>query len=182
MMMKRLLGAAVCSMLMAAVAADAATLKVDKDRSRIQVDGKSTGHGFTGTLDDFTAKVTGDPGTLKPSSFQLDWKFSDLNTEDAKRDKEMIKWLGGGSPKGSFKFIKTWQDGGKDYAQGSITIHGVSKLIAFPYSVTRNGEWVTIEGTAKLDYEDFGLPIIRAVAVMTVKPELTVRFHVVGRL
>ena len=44
------------------------------------------------------------------------------------------------------------------------------------------GSWVTIDGVATLDYKDFGLPIIRAVAVMTVDPKLTIRFHVVGKL
>lgn len=176
------MGAAICGILLVSAVASADTLKVDKSRSRIQVDGKSTGHGFTGTLEDFEARVTGDRKILEPKSFELKWKFSDLKTQDVKRDKEMIKWLGGSGPAGSFKFIKTWQDGGKDYAQGTITIHGVSKLIAFPYAVKRDGDWVTIDGTAKLDYRDFGLPIIRAVAVMTVKPELAVRFHVVGKL
>lgn len=169
-------------MLVATMVAGADTLKVDKERSRIQVDGKSTGHGFTGTLENFEAQVTGDRKTLEPKSLELKWKFSDLKTQDEERDKKMIEWLGGSGPVGSFKFIKTWQNGGKDYAQGTITIHGVSKLIAFPYTVKRDGDWVTIDGTATLDYQDFGLPIIRAVAVMTVKPELTVRFHVVGKL
>lgn len=46
----------------------------------------------------------------------------------------------------------------------------------------KEGNWVTIDGTAKLDYQDFKLPIIRALAVMKVDPELNVRFHVVGEL
>ena len=33
-----------------------------------------------------------------------------------------------------------------------------------------------------MDYQDFKLPIIRAMAVMTVDPKLTVRFHVVGKI
>ncbi|MGB6222193.1 YceI family protein [Haloferula sp.] len=179
--MKRLIGAALCGMLMMGIAG-ADTLKVDKTRSRIQVDGRSTGHGFTGTLEEYTARVSGNPVTLRPDAFELSWKFTDLKTEDEKRDKEMIKWLGGGSPTGTFKFIKTWEQDGKDFAQGTISIHGVSKLIAFPYTVKKDGDWVSIDGVATLDYKDFGLPIIRAVAVMTVNPKLTVRFHLVGKL
>lgn len=179
--MKRFLGAAICGM-MTMASASAETLKVDKSKSRIHVDGKSTGHTFTGTLQDYTAKVSGNPGDLEPSSFQLSWKFSDLKTADKKRDQNMVEWLGGGSPKGSFKFLKTWEKGGRKYAQGEITIHGVSKVINFPYTAKKDGNWVTIDGTAKLDYEDFKLPIIRALAVMTVDPKLSVRFHVVGEL
>lgn len=103
-------------MLISASAAD--TLKVDKSKSRIHVDGKSTGHSFTGTLQDYTAKVSGNAGNLEPSSFELDWKFSDLKTADQKRDKNMIEWLGGGAPKGSFKFLKTWEKGGKNTPKG----------------------------------------------------------------
>lgn len=179
--MKRIFGAALCGMMMIA-AATADTLKVDKTKSRIHVDGKSTGHSFTGTLEDYTAKISGNVADLEPSSFELTWKFSDLKTADEKRDDNMMEWLGGGAPKGSFKFLKTWEKGGKKYAQGEITIHGVSKTIDFPYTAKKEGNWVTIDGTAKLDYLDFKLPIIRALAVMKVDPKLTVRFHVVGEL
>lgn len=163
-------------------AARADALKVDKDKSRIQVDAKATGHSFTGTLGDFRARVTGDAAALTPSTVSLAWKFSDLKTGDAKRDAEMIAWLGGKDPEGSFRFLKTWTDGGKTYAQGEIRIHGAAKTIAFPYTVKKEGNWVTIDGTAGLDYQDFGLPVIRAMAVMTVDPKLAVRFHLVGEL
>ena len=179
--MKRFFGAALCGIIMTG-AAVADVLEVDKTKSRIHVDGKSTGHSFTGTLDDYTAKVSGDAKSLKPTAFQLDWKFSDLKTADKKRDKNMLEWLGGGTPKGSFKFVKIWEQNGKRYAQGEIAIHGVSKTISFPYTVKREGSWITIDGTASLNYEDFKLPIIRSLAVMTVDPKLSVRFHVVGEL
>ncbi len=146
------------------------------------MDAKATGHAFTGTLSKYDAQVTGDAASLAPSAVKLSWKFADLKTEDEKRDKEMIKWLGGGKPEGRFEFIKTWEDKGTSYAQGKITIHGVSKVIAFPYTVKKAGNWVTIDGTASLDYQDFGLPIIRAMAVMTVNPKLSVRFHLVGQV
>ena len=160
--------------------ASAGTLKVDKDKSRIQVDAKATGHTFTGTLSDYKATITGDGQSLAPSSVDLSWKFADLKTGDEKRDKEMIKWLGTKDPAGSFKFLKTWTDAGKTYAQGSITIHGISKTIAFPFTARKDGNWVTVDGTASLDYQDFGLPVITNMAVMKVSPGLSVRFHLVG--
>jgi polyisoprenoid-binding protein YceI len=160
--------------------ARAGTFVVDQDKSRIQVEAKATGHEFTGTLDDFKAVISGDSGTLTPSSVILSWKFSDLKTADVKRDQEMIKWLGGGGPEGSFSFTKTWTDKGKTYAQGKLKIHGVSKTIAFPYTARKDGKWVFIDGAASLNYKDFGLPLIRSMAVMTVEPKLTVSFHLVG--
>lgn len=38
----------------------AATLEVDKERSRIGVNAKATGHVFSGTLKDYKATVSGD--------------------------------------------------------------------------------------------------------------------------
>lgn len=175
--------ATLCGLLATLTLAHAATLEVDKDRSRIQVDAKATGHKFTGTLKDYTASVSGDSSSLDPDGFELKWSFKDLDTDDAKRDAEMIKWLGGGDPKGSFKFTKSWtgKDGGQQ-AMGTLTIHGISKEISFPYTAKRDGDWVTISGQVTMDYQNFSLPIIRSMAVMTVDPQLVVRFHVVGKV
>lgn len=158
----------------------AETLVVDKEKSRIAVDAKATGHAFTGVLDDFDVKVSGNGQSLAPTGVKLSWKFADLKTGDTDRDAAMLKWLGGGGPEGSFKFTKAWTDGGVTYAQGDLVIHGTTKTVAFPYKAKREGDKVTIDGTAQINYEDFGLPIVRAMLVMTVKPELVVTFHLVG--
>lgn len=179
--MRKSLGAVVCGLL-AAAPIQADTLKVDKGRSRIQVDAKATGHNFTGTLTDYTVKVAGDPASLTPQNFDLNWTFDHLKTGEEDRDKEMIKWLGGGKPSGSFRFTKTWEEGGKRYAMGNITVHGVSKSISFPYTVSKDDGWVTIDGVAELNYTNFSLPVVRSMAVMTVKPDLKIRFHIVGKL
>jgi polyisoprenoid-binding protein YceI len=181
--MKTILIAASAGFLFAATSARSATVEVDKARTRIQVDAKATGHTFTGSLTKYTAKVSGDPSTGKPTGFNLAWDFNDLDTADEKRDQEMVKWLGGGKPMGSFSFAKSWDekaDGGK--AQGKLTINGVAKEVSFPYTVKRDGDWVTIEGKVSLDYQNFKLPLIRSMAVMTVDPKLVVRFHVVGKV
>lgn len=162
--------------------AGAATLKPDKQRSRIQVDVKATGHNFTGDLKDYTLSATGDEATLVPSKLDLAWDFNDFKTGDEKRDKEMIKWLGGGTPKGSFSFTKCWDEnteGGN--AQGTLTINGVAKTISFPYKVKKEGDWVTLSGKVTIDHQNFNLPIIRSMALLTVDPKLVIRFHVVGK-
>jgi polyisoprenoid-binding protein YceI len=165
------------------LAVSAATLEVDKTRSKIQVDAKATGHAFTGTLKAYTVKATGDEAKLKPDSLELSWNFTDLDTDDDGRDAEMIKWLGGGTPKGTFKFVKFWTDkAGVDNAQGTLTIHGVSKTVYFPFAVKQDGEWVTATGKVEMDYKDFGLPLVRAMVVMTVDPKVVVNFQIVGKV
>lgn len=172
-----------CGILCAATIGHAATLELDKERSRIQVDAKATGHNFTGTLSDYKASVAGEAASLKPSAFSLSWYFTDLKTDDAKRDAEMVKWLGGGTPKGTFKFVKSWTDkSGNTQGMGDLTINGVSKTVSFPYTAKKDGEWVTIDGKVTMDYQNFSLPIIRSMAVMTVAPQLVVRFHVIGKV
>ena len=174
---------ALVTMLASLTLAHSATLDLDKGRSRIQVDAKATGHNFTGTLKEYTASVAGDATSLAPAGFDLAWDFKDLETADVKRDAEMMKWLGGGKAKGSFKFTKSWTDkAGAQQAMGTLTINGVSKSVAFPYTAKKDGEWVTIEGRVSMDYQNFSLPIIRSMAVMTVDPKLVVRFHIVGKV
>lgn len=169
--------------LLSAALSHAATLEVDSSRSRIQVDAHATGHDFTGTLKKYTAKVSGDAASMKPEGFELGWSFKDLETGDADRDAEMLKWLGGGDPKGSFRFTKSWTDkDGKTHGMGTLKIHGVSREVSFPYSVEKDSGWVTIDGTVSMDYQNFKLPVVRAMAVMTVDPKLKVRFHVVGKV
>ncbi len=173
--------ATLLGILFTSIAAHAATLEVDKDRSRIQVDAKATGHAFSGDLKKYTIAASGDATTQKPTALSLSWDFNDLKTADGKRDKAMIDWLGGGKPKGTFTLLKTWDEtaaGGK--AEGTLTINGVAKKVSFPYTLKRDGGWTTLDGKVSLDYQNFKLPIIRSMAVMTVDPKLVIRFHVVG--
>lgn len=179
--MKKFIVLCVLSLVLGIHEAGAEGLAVDKSRSRIQVDAKATGHRFTGNLKSY--EVEGDAVTLDPKSFELKWKFKDLDTDDAKRDAEMMKWLGGSDEKGSFKLNKAWTDEkGVQHGTGTLTIHGVSKSVSFPYTAKKDGEWVTIDGKVSMDYRNFDLPVIRAMAVMTVDPQLVVRFHVVGKV
>lgn len=181
--MKNILLAATACMGLAVMIASGASLEVDSSRSRIQVDAKATGHGFTCNLEKYTLKGAGDATSHEPAQLVMTWDFNDLKTGDEKRDKEMLHWLGGGKPQGSFKFVKSWDENpGGGNAQGTLTINGVSKVLAFPYTVKQDGDWVTIDGQVAMDYQNFKLPVVRAMAVMTVDPKLAVRFHVVGKV
>ena len=167
---------------MMAIGAHAGEMKVDAQKSWVKVDAKATGHSFSGNLEKFAATVTGNDATLEPQAAVLKWDFADLKTGEAKRDVEMLKWLDHGSqPGGEFRMTKTWQDkAGHTQAQGTLKIHGVSKSIVFPVTAKREGKHVAVDGSVWLDYQDFSLPIVRAMVVMTVEPKLNVRFHLEG--
>lgn len=159
-------------------------LPIDAGKSWVKVDAKATGHRFTGTLEKFEAKVSGDDSMLTPTTATLSWNFADLKTGDAKRDTEMLKWLDHGkTPSGTFSFAKSWKDPqGVTWAQGNLKIHGISKSIAFPLTAKKEGKRVRIDGEVWIDYSNFNLPLIRTMAVMTVDPKLRVSFHLEGDL
>ncbi len=161
---------------------EAGDLSVDAQKSWVKVDASATGHSFSGSLSKFEAKVSGDAASLVPSSATLQWDFSDLKTNDAKRDAEMLKWLEYvKNQKGTFEMTKTWTDAaGKTWAQGNLKIHGISKSLAFPLTSSKSGDRVKIDGSVWIDYQDFSLPIIRNMAVMTVDPKLKISFHLEG--
>ena len=181
--MKSTIIAAASAFICLSVSASAAMIEVDPARSRIQVDAKATAHEFSCDLKNYTIQAAGDVASHKPTSLNLTWEFNDLKTGDEKRDKEMLKWLGSAKPKGSFTWVKSWDEtpnGGK--AQGTLTLLGVPQTVSFPYTVKVDGEWVTLDGKVSIDYQNFKLPLIRAMAVMTVDPKLIIRFHVVGKI
>ena len=69
-----------------------------------------------------------------------------------------------------------------DYAEGTLTINGVAKIVQIPLTVKKDGAVITTSGKTEIDYKDFGLPLVRAMLVMTVDPKLTISFTVVGKV
>ncbi|HYC71100.1 MAG TPA: YceI family protein [Opitutaceae bacterium] len=160
--------------------AAATTLKVDRPRSFVDVDVKATVGSFTGRLETYEAQVTFAPSD-KIQAAVFSFKFADLKTGEAKRDAEMIKWLGGGDPAGSFQLgALALTPDGHGHATGRLTIKGRAELIEFPVTVSQlDGEW-TIAGTATLHYTDWGLKVIRKMGLLRVDPEVKVRFKLIG--
>jgi polyisoprenoid-binding protein YceI len=172
---------AVMGILSTAVSVRAADLKVDAERSWTKVYVSATGHSFTGTLKKFTARVSGDPATLKPNAASFEWNFADLDTNEPKRDAQMLQWLEHGkSPNGSFRMSKSWVDQeNRTWLQGTLRIHSISKQVAFPIEALKSGDRVKIDGQVWIDYRNFNLPVIRK-AIISVDPKLRVSFHLEG--
>lgn len=171
--------------MVASTSAQQKSFVLDQAKSSITVNANATGGGFTGTLKNYQATISGDATTLKPSSAKVTWLFKDLDTKKAKRDAKMLKWLDVGKhPGGEFKLTRVFKKKvlGKEqsYALGTIKIHGVSKQLVFPINTLKNGNSLTISGQAVLDTTDFALPIIRMALIATVKPKITIDFTLVG--
>lgn len=161
--------------------AAATTLKIDRTRSFVDVDVTATIGSFTGRLETYEAQLDFEPvGKIKTATFSF--KFADLKTGEAKRDAEMIEWLGGGDPSGSFQLAAlALRPDGQGHATGRLTIKGRAELIEFPVTISQlDGDW-TISGTATLRYTDWGLKVIRKMGLLKVDPEVKVRFKLIGQ-
>ncbi len=66
-------------------------------------------------------------------------------------------------------------------AVGRLTFHGVTRDLRFPITLERDGPLYSIDGDAPIDTREFGLPVIRRLAVLKVDPLVHVRFHLQGR-
>ena len=165
-----------------ATESSALLVDIDPDASRIGIAVRLSMGSFKGVLERYETRIQIAAGDKSVSMAELDFDFSDLKTGNKRRDKDMLKWLDHENhPKGSFLLEELAAQGEQLEARGTVTIHGVSKPIAFPVTIAFEGEHVTAEGSAKLNFLDFDLKPIRKMLFITVKPEMIIDFHLEGR-
>lgn len=163
-----------------ALAAADRSLKVDPARSYVDVDVKATVDSFTARLEAYELQATVDErGRVKTAA--LAFKFADLKTGKPERDAGMIEWLGGGEPTGRFELgILALTPSGQGQANGNLTFHGRTAIVEFPVNVALADGATVITGTATLDYRNWGLKKYRKLGVLTVDPEVKIRFKFTG--
>ncbi len=156
---------------------------VDKAVSMVAVEAKaSPPHSFTTVVLDYIYDIEIDPETLAVSKADFQFQFSDLDSEKPKRDKKMLKWMDvEANPMAGFELQEVIERDGQTIGKGTFLMHGVSRDIEVPFSVTRDGDRVVLDGEANIIYTDWELKVIRMV-IFTVKPELKPHFHLVGKL
>jgi polyisoprenoid-binding protein YceI len=155
-------------------------LKADPAKSYVDVDVKVTIGDFTAHLDRYDLQATIDAKN-KFKSGVLTFKFADLKTGKPDRDQAMLEWLGGNDPAGKFEIgIIALTPDGQGRVTGNLTFHGTSSLVEFPILVVRTGDEYTITGEATIDYRNWNLKKIRKAGLITVDPEVKVRFKFAG--
>jgi polyisoprenoid-binding protein YceI len=165
-----------------AAESSALLVDIDPDVSRIEIAVRLSMGSFEGVLEKYDARIQIAAGDKTTRAAELDFDIADLKTGNKRRDKDMLKWMDyENHPKGSFRLEELAAQGEQLEARGTVTIHGVSKPIAFPVTIAFEGEHVTAEGSAKLSFLDFDLKPIRKMLFITVKPEITIDFHLEGR-
>lgn len=156
------------------------TLKIDRARSFIEVDVKTTLHNFTAHLDTYDLKVNvDDAGKIKGAT--LLFHFSDLRTGDDQRNNDMLKWLGGPDVEGRFDLgILAVAPDGQGQATGRLTFHNDTRLIEFPVQIDHTGAEYTVTASPSIDYREWNLKIIKRELLLKVSPDVKIRFKVVG--
>ncbi len=153
-------------------------LTIDAAQSRVDIVVKASMDSFTGQLNRYDAVLTAD-GEGKIAGFRLTFQFLDIATGKEGRDKAMHKWQETDKfPDGSFVLatLKPVEGGGYT-AIGRLTFHGVTRDLQFPVTIARDGARYAIDGDAALDTREFGLPVIRMLALLKVDPIVHVLFH-----
>ena len=178
----RLLAAAILALPLATRANDALFV-LDRAESHVDIAVKSTLDSFVAHLEHFDVAITLDPenGRIESTAFHAD--LSAVKTGSVDRDHNMSVWLRTNEfPQVVFELSAVDRGpNGALTARGQFQLHGQRHEIRFPITVTVNRGLAAIDGTATLDTQDFGLPIIRY-WILTVDPVVHVHIHLQGSL
>ncbi len=157
-------------------------LRLDREKSFVDVDVKATVDSFTGRLEKYQAAITTDAtGRIKAATF--DFRFADLKTGKTDRDAKMLEWLGAADAVGKFELgVLALTPSGQGQANGRLTFHGATQRIEFPVTIARSDRAYTITGEVTIDHRNWGLKVIRMMALLKVDPEVRIRFRLAGEL
>ena len=161
---------------------EVAPLRIDPDRSRVDIAVKATVDSFVGKLEAYQAEVCVEPVKGEVVSARFAFRFADVKTGKADRDEQMHAWQDTEHhPDGVFTLASiTRGEDGRLTAAGTLRLHDLAREIRFPVSVFHDGGRFSIDGEATLDTRDFGLPVIKKFLVLKVDPAVRVSFHLQG--
>jgi polyisoprenoid-binding protein YceI len=159
-------------------------LVIDRTQSHVDIAVKATVGSFVGKLASYIAIIAADPEKLTLEQVSFEFRLDDVKTGNIRRDRDMLEWEHAAEfPIGRFilsALEKT--DLGQSRARGLFIFHGQSRMIAFPVALRQERDRYAIDGEARLDTREFGLPILRSYWLLTVDPIVHVRFHLEGYL
>lgn len=176
---------AFCS-LPAALPAIETPLIVDKQQSSIDYSVTATIDSFVGKLANYELELANDPAaTGKITRAELRFRFMDLRSDNSKRDQQMREWQNTEQfPECVFTLtaLEPAATPGRFTARGQFVFHGMTRDLVFPVSVSSTEDGLhVIDGDARIDTRDFGLPIIRKFGLLKVEPVVTIKLHVQAR-
>ena len=158
-------------------------LVVDGYKSSIKFSAKATAHKIDGHVISFSSSIRMARENAFPQSAEIRFRVTDLTTEHDERDRVMLKWLESDKyPEVLFEMVEVTGTGNTRIVEGSLTLHGVTRGVSIPITLTTRGKVTTITGETEIDTGNFRLPKIRRALVMSVSPTVVIEFNLVGRL
>jgi len=134
-----------------------------------------------GDLQGLKGNIVFTPANLKTSDFNVSVEVKTIDTDIRSRDKDLRSGSYFDAEKfplitiQSTKIDKTNRtDSGWYYFTGTLTIHGVTKIILFPFTATLQGNDYLFSGKFDLNRLDFGVGESSSVLSKTVKVSLSV--------
>ena len=119
-----------------------------------------SGSGAEGTFQGLTGTIEFNPDQLKQARFDVSVDAATIETGNNTKNKHARgeNWFDVERyPEIKFRSSKVTKDGNNYQMTGTLTLHGVEKEIAFPFTFTENGGSGLFEGTFTVDREEFGI-------------------------
>ena len=169
----------------AAAKAGASAWTVDKANSKIRFRSAFSGTAFEGGFAKWDAQINFDPKNLAASKVVVTVDLASAGTGDSDRDSTLpsADWFNVAKfPRAVFTSTVIKDLGGGTYeADGSLSLKGVAKPVALPFTLAITGDTAKMSGQVVLKRNDFGVGQGQFAAADTVPFEVTVPVTVVAK-
>jgi polyisoprenoid-binding protein YceI/cytochrome b561 len=153
--------AATLAACLAATGASAATWTVDPAKSRLGFSGTQTEQPFSGQFKTFAATIDFDPAKPEAGHALVTIDMGSATTGDPQKDEALpgADWFDTKAfPQAKFEATGFKAKGGDAYeADGTLTIRGISKPVALPFTLTTSGDTAHAVGKVQLVRAAFGV-------------------------
>jgi polyisoprenoid-binding protein YceI len=160
---------------------NAQKFKPTDNGSKVHFEIKNFGIATGGDLSGLGGEINFVPANIRTSSFDVSVNVNTIDTDNEMRDKELKESAYFDAEKfpviniKSTRIDRTNKSGaGWYYFTGNLTIHGVTKPIAFPFTATKKGNNYLFVGSFSINRLDFGVGKNSSVLSNTVKVSLSV--------
>ncbi|HEY9110823.1 MAG TPA: YceI family protein [Rhodanobacteraceae bacterium] len=184
--MKRMI-ACWCAVALLAFAAPvlAKTWQVDAAHSTLTFTNTYQNVEYTGQFRRFNANITYDPNDLAHAKFDVGVDIASLDTQNSERDHTALGAdFFDASKFPQARFVTTAfrkAADGKVTADGTLTLHGVSKPVSLTVAFATRGDTATLDVTAQLKRLDFGIGTGQWADPSMIGDGVTVRGHLTLR-
>jgi polyisoprenoid-binding protein YceI len=147
------------------------------EKSDIKFTIRNFGFNTEGSLKGLKGAIQFNPSSLAGSSFNVSVDVNTINTGIDARDKHLKGdeyFDAGRFPVISFVSTAITSDNNGYKVTGTLTIKGVSKTIAFPFTVSNSGSTLVFAGSFTINRRDFGVGGSSAVLSNSVAVDLKV--------